>query len=261
MSRIYKKLDEDMLVYYDPDTDSCDIIPASSVVGKLQPATHEQLDRLPTDLLRDDDPDQRQVKLNRLRLAWDKPDPPDTKSPLEDLHPFLGTCPKGYRIVAEDEPNGLRVVVDSKGRRTTTFREGVLEDSADKLGPTVAKVMDDISSLEVIANTDGKIPLGWVVRDVRRVHPGVMVGEVLAALAHLHNQGHLHAEVPYSPDREFELPVGGSTNPHLATLWHEGRALHYWSIPKGKKSVRMSLTESYFPKTVDNPIGKVLIRL
>ena len=138
--------------------------------------------------------------------------------------------PTGHEVV-HDHGGGAVVTRDKAGEMTTRFPEGEPERQAKRLAGAVAATMDDAS----LVSDDGLVTLGWVVADVRRRVPDATDADVMAALSHLRGrrlvQGHGLNEVQRLTDGKSGVaPVGGGKDLASATLWDNGRAVHYWTL-------------------------------
>jgi len=141
----------------------------------------------------------------------------------------MGTMPAGYKQVAENAKEQIRVGVDKNGDFLTTFAPDEPEKAAKRLGPAIINALKE-AKLDVDYK-DGLIPLGYLAHLVKQEEPATD-GEIMAALTDMRKQRAVEAqylnEVQKLPS---VVPLGNSSDPKLSTLWDKRGAAHYWRLP------------------------------
>lgn len=161
----------------------------------------------------------------------------EVQKPVEEKKPEPAKktdVPSGHTVSATHD-GGAVVAKDPKsGDLTTRFAAGEPEKQAKKLAPAIAEAMDEAKLFPEAE--DGLVPLGMLVSFVSRKAPGATRSDILAALSHMRATRQLEGH----PLNEVQkLTTGGvssldESDSAKATLWDNGRAIHYWMTPANK---------------------------
>jgi hypothetical protein len=151
--------------------------------------------------------------------------------------------PKGKGGKGGPVPAIATVTKSADGARTTTFAKGAPEAAAARLGPTIIGAMKELKF--DIEFRDGLIPLGAIAQEVRATAPAATDAEIVAALAHMRTtrqvEGQPLNEVQKLEDPKSDVfPLGGGKNLDTATLWDNGKPIHYFLLPRSTTESRVT---------------------
>lgn len=138
--------------------------------------------------------------------------------------------PAGHKVT-HDFGSGVVTTSDPKtGELTTRFPAGLAEASAAKHS---AQILSAMSEAKIDPDySDGLVPLGVIYSEFSRITPGVGEGEFLAAVSQMRKsrvvQGHPLNEVQKLKGGSV-APLGRGRDMGGATLWDNGRAIHYFT--------------------------------
>ncbi len=172
-------------------------------------------------------PADRGGEAGKLSEVFDKAIPIDGGAHADTLkqsEPATPKKPAGATATGHPAP---KVTTTADGHHTG-FAPGHEEAAAKKYGAAVA---DEIQM--GAEENDGYVSLGQVAGLVKRKHPEATDNDIMAAASWLQKndvvEGHGLNEVHSLTDPKSDVsPLNGGKDEKTATLWKNGKALHYW---------------------------------